>query len=142
PHLLCHRNVAEALGRIGPSAKEAIPGLTKLLKHREDAVRAAAVSALGEIAMTRPSGTIRAVRWNWHGDFDDEMIFCGSDFEYIASPCQVIVAVIRDRDTGKPLPGSVVRSYTFAGPGMPYSIYAAKILRNRPNKLVAPKMAE
>ncbi len=74
------------------------------------------IVATERFAMTRLGGTIRANQWNWHGEFDDEMIFCGSDFEYVAAPCQPIVGVIRDKDTGKPLPGAVVRSYAFAGP--------------------------
>ncbi len=69
-------------------------------------------------AMTRPGGTIRAAQWR-RDELGEEMIFCGSTIEHIAAPCQPIVGVIRDKDTGKPLPGAVVRSYVFAGPKVP-----------------------
>ncbi|HEY7425716.1 MAG TPA: HEAT repeat domain-containing protein [Gemmataceae bacterium] len=49
PQLKGHRDIAEALGRIGPQAKAGVAALTGLLQHRDTAVRAAAVVALGEI---------------------------------------------------------------------------------------------
>jgi RNA polymerase sigma factor (sigma-70 family) len=62
---------------------------------------------------TRPGSTIRAAQYRRDAG-GDEMIFCGSAFEHVAAPCQPIVGVVRDKDTGKPLPGAVVRSYVFA----------------------------
>ncbi len=82
-------------------------------------LRGPGIAVTQRFAMTRPAGTIRATRWRRAQpflDFGDEMIFCGADFEYVAAPCQPIVGVIRDKDTGKPLPGAVVRSYALAGP--------------------------
>lgn len=40
---------AEAIGRIGPAAKEAVPDLIAALKDRDLSVRAAAVYSLGQI---------------------------------------------------------------------------------------------
>ena len=44
------------------------------------------------------------------------MIFLGAESgEHLIPPCRPIVGVVRDKDTGKPIPGAVVQSYHFAG---------------------------
>lgn len=63
--------------------------------------------------MTRPGDTIRAAMFRRNSG-DEEMTFCGSDFEYLAAPCQPIVGIVRDKGTGRPLAGAEVRSYVFA----------------------------
>jgi RNA polymerase sigma factor (sigma-70 family) len=76
--------------------------------------------------MTRPGDTIRAAIFRRNAG-EQEMVFCGSEFEYLAAPCQPIVGVIRDKDTGKPLPGAIVRSYVFARSNYVGQMYASAI---------------
>lgn len=64
-------------------------------------------------AMTRPGDRIRAARWR-RGEGGDEATFYGSAFDHVAIPCRPIIGVVRDKDTGKPLPGATVQSYLFA----------------------------
>jgi RNA polymerase sigma factor (sigma-70 family) len=84
------------------------------------------IVATERFVMTRPGDTIRAAMWRRNAA-DPEMIFCGSDFEHLAAPCQPIVGVVRDKDTGKPLPGAVVRSYVFAGSHYVGQMYVSAI---------------
>jgi HEAT repeat protein len=49
------RNAAVAIGRIGPKAKSAVPGLTKLLGDSEPVVRNNALQALGRIGPSAKS---------------------------------------------------------------------------------------
>jgi RNA polymerase sigma factor (sigma-70 family) len=78
-----------------------------------------ATTALAELfAMTRPGDTLKVAQWR-RGDVGGEMTFCGSAFEHIAALAQTIVGVVRDKDTGKPLPSAVVQSYIFASHGNP-----------------------
>ncbi len=71
-------------------------------------------------AMTRPGDTLKVAPWR-RGELGGEMTFCGSAFEHIAALGQTIVGIVRDKDTGKPIPGAIVRSYAIAsGPGMRY----------------------
>src|SRR5262249_14404401 len=39
----------------------------------------------------------------------------GATFDHAAAPCKPIVGGVRDQDTGKPIPGAVVRSDRLAG---------------------------
>jgi RNA polymerase sigma factor (sigma-70 family) len=64
-------------------------------------------------AMTRPGDTLRVDSWRRGGSGPD-MVFCGSTFEHISAPSQTIIGIVRDKDTGKPIPGAIVRSYAFA----------------------------
>src|SRR5262249_56332886 len=64
-------------------------------------------------AMTRPGGKVRAATWR-RGAGDREMLFYGSTFEHVMDPSRPIIGTVRDRDTGKPLPGATVESYVFA----------------------------
>jgi hypothetical protein len=65
-------------------------------------------------AMTRPGDPLRTARWR-RGDRSLEMTFVGTEFEHHVAPSRSIVGVVRDKDTGRPIPGAVVQSYTFAG---------------------------
>jgi hypothetical protein len=111
------------LGKIFPPAVTGADGRFRL--HGIGRERVVALRLQGPrivatelFAMTRPGGTIRAARWR-RGDITDETVFCGAAFEHIAAPCRPIVGVVRDKDTGKPLPSAVVRSYLFASPRVP-----------------------
>src|SRR5262249_14315094 len=39
----------------------------------------------------------------------------GVPFDFAAAPCKPIVGVVRDKDTGKPIPGAIVTSFQLAG---------------------------
>jgi RNA polymerase sigma factor (sigma-70 family) len=39
----------------------------------------------------------------------------GVGFDHVAAPCKPVIGVVRDKDTGKPIPGAVIRSYRLAG---------------------------
>jgi DNA invertase Pin-like site-specific DNA recombinase len=41
----------------------------------------------------------------------DLLTILGNGFTYIAAPCTPIVGIVRDKDTGKPIPGAIVTSY-------------------------------
>jgi HEAT repeat protein len=49
------KSAAEALGRIGPAAKDAVPALNELLKDEFKEVRAAAQAALKKIQAAPPA---------------------------------------------------------------------------------------
>ncbi len=70
----------------------------------------AGIAATELFAMTRADATIRVGSWR-RGELAWQMTFCGSTFEHIAAPCQPVVGIVRDKDTGKPLAGAVIRSY-------------------------------
>jgi hypothetical protein len=67
-------------------------------------------------AMTRPGPTI-------HLPAGKEMLgacpydFHGATFDHAAAPTRVIVGIVRDKDTGKPLPGVTIQNETERGPG-------------------------
>src|SRR5262245_54465231 len=65
-------------------------------------------------AMTRPGEKIQVASWR-RGEFGPDMTFIGADPEHYVAPSRPIEGVIRDADTGKPIPGAVVESYVFAG---------------------------
>ncbi|MBO0698093.1 MAG: hypothetical protein J2P46_06850, partial [Zavarzinella sp.] len=64
-------------------------------------------------AMTRPGETIRvaAQRRSQPG----EVTFAGAAFERVVPPGRPVVGTVRDKDTGKPIPGALVESYLFGG---------------------------
>lgn len=60
---------------------------------------------------TRPGATIR-VPAGWHSDDSDEpFVVHGAGFDHVVAPCKPVVGIIRDKDTGKPIPGAIVTSY-------------------------------
>jgi protocatechuate 3,4-dioxygenase beta subunit len=66
-------------------------------------------------ACTRPGETVRA-SGHWQKDDGGGPLVCyGTGFDHPAPPCQPVVGVVRDKDTGRPVPGAVVTSYQIAG---------------------------
>lgn len=59
-------------------------------------------------AATRSMETIRLPEFEPR---DDLVTFHGASFNHVVAPCQVIEGVVRDKDTGKPIPGAVVTSF-------------------------------
>jgi hypothetical protein len=57
---------------------------------------------------TRPGETIRGPGWKGFGNANLITIY-GAMFEHVAGPTRPIEGVVRDRDTGKPLAGVMVR---------------------------------
>ena len=111
------------IGRLFPPAVTGADGrfrLTGVGRERVVGLRLVgpAVVATEVWAMTRPGGMIRTASWR-RGSDDGEMTFYGSTFERVMEPCRPILGVVRDKDTGKPLPGAVVESYVF--PHVPIS---------------------
>lgn len=66
-------------------------------------------------AMTRPSDTFKVDSWRRGRTADGQMTFVGCNFEHLAAPSAPISGVIRDADTGKPIPGAIVESYLIGG---------------------------
>jgi RNA polymerase sigma factor (sigma-70 family) len=66
-------------------------------------------------AMTRAGDTIHAPGYRQYEPRTDKFTLYGKGFDHIAAPCRPIVGVVRDKDTGKPIPGAVVTSYKRAG---------------------------
>jgi RNA polymerase sigma factor (sigma-70 family) len=62
---------------------------------------------------TRPGETMQRLEW---ADFprSGTLTYYGASFEHLAGPTQVIVGVVRDKDTGKPLSGIRVQSEKLA----------------------------
>jgi RNA polymerase sigma factor (sigma-70 family) len=63
-------------------------------------------------AMTRAGEKVR-VAMQQHGA--GEVTLAGATFEQIVPPCRPIVGSVRDKDTGKPIPGAIVESYIIGG---------------------------
>jgi RNA polymerase sigma factor (sigma-70 family) len=64
---------------------------------------------------TRPGGLIEVPgQWSASDKLKTSLVY-GVPFDFPAPPCKPIVGVVRDKDTGKPIPGAVVTSYQFAG---------------------------
>jgi RNA polymerase sigma factor (sigma-70 family) len=66
-------------------------------------------------AMTRPGATLQVPGYRQYLPRTDLLTVCGNGFDHVAAPCKPIVGVVRDKDTGKPIPGAVVTSYKRAG---------------------------
>jgi RNA polymerase sigma factor (sigma-70 family) len=70
-------------------------------------------------ALTRPCKTIEVpARKGDDGPLKVtfyRMTHYGATFDHVAAPSKPIVGVVRDRDTGKPIPGAVVQSVALAG---------------------------
>jgi RNA polymerase sigma factor (sigma-70 family) len=65
-------------------------------------------------AMTRMGESIKVARFR-RGEPEPELTFAAGSIEHIAAPGRPVVGTIRDKDTGKPIPGAVVESYLLAG---------------------------
>jgi RNA polymerase sigma factor (sigma-70 family) len=125
PALMEHRLMQTGLwmgrdiGRILPPAVTDADGrfrLTGVGRERVVGLRIAGptIAATELWAMTRPGETVRLAA-HQRGRGDPGTIFAGATFEYLAAPGRPIVGTVRDRDTGRPIPGAVVESYQFAG---------------------------
>jgi RNA polymerase sigma factor (sigma-70 family) len=68
-------------------------------------------------AMTRPGPTIHLppVKEMLHSR---AYVFHGATFDHVAAPTRAIVGTVRDKDTGKPLPGVTIRDETNYSPGV------------------------
>jgi RNA polymerase sigma factor (sigma-70 family) len=71
----------------------------------------AITTSLNIYATTRPADTIQAPGYKQYLPNTDLLTVHGNGFEYVATPCKPIVGVVRDKDTGKPIPGAIVTSY-------------------------------
>jgi RNA polymerase sigma factor (sigma-70 family) len=107
------------VGRVLPSAVTDAEGRFRLNgvgKERVVALRVEGPTVVStELwAMTRAGDKVEADAWR-RGD-GGKMAFFGADTgEHLVPPCRPIAGVVRDKDTGKPIPGAVVESYQFAG---------------------------
>jgi protocatechuate 3,4-dioxygenase beta subunit len=66
-------------------------------------------------AMTRPGDTLRVPGYKMYLPRTDMLTIYSDGFSHVAAPCKVITGVVRDKDTGKPIPGALVTSYKRAG---------------------------
>jgi hypothetical protein len=73
-----------------------------------------AIVVVDVYAMTRPADTIQAPGYKMYLPNTDLLTIHGNGFEHVAAPCKPIVGVVRDKDTGKPIPGAIVTSYKCA----------------------------
>jgi len=64
-------------------------------------------------AMTRAGEKVSAAMQQHGGG--GEIMLAGATFEQIVPPCRPIVGTVRDKDTGKPIPGAIVESYMIGG---------------------------
>jgi RNA polymerase sigma factor (sigma-70 family) len=62
-------------------------------------------------AMTQTADTIHLPGWRRYEPRTDKLTVYGNGFDHIAAPCRPIVGIVRDKDTGNPIPGAVVTSY-------------------------------
>src|SRR5262249_1066802 len=60
-------------------------------------------------AMTRPGPTIHVIRQKELPEFGQD-VYHGATFDHAAAPTIPIVGTVRDKDTGKPIPGVLVKS--------------------------------
>jgi RNA polymerase sigma factor (sigma-70 family) len=74
-----------------------------------------AITTRDVYVMTRSGDTIHAPGYRQYEPNTDKLTLYGNGFDHIAAPCRPIVGVVRDKDTGKPIPGAVVTSYKRAG---------------------------
>jgi RNA polymerase sigma factor (sigma-70 family) len=66
-------------------------------------------------SLTRPGNMIE-VPGQWSPkDGDAPRFVFGVPFDFPAAPCKPIMGVVRDKDTGKPIPGAIVTSFKIAG---------------------------
>jgi RNA polymerase sigma factor (sigma-70 family) len=81
-----------------------IEGPTIMRSHMGAAIR----------VRTRPGKPIHAAMYSRNPE-GGQITYYGADFDHTAAPTRPIVGVVRDKDTGKPIPGVVIQSNRFAG---------------------------
>jgi RNA polymerase sigma factor (sigma-70 family) len=65
-------------------------------------------------AMTWPGKTVRSEGQRQRSRPARVVTIYGNGFEHIAAPCRPVVGVVRDKDTGQPIPGAIVTNYAVA----------------------------
>jgi RNA polymerase sigma factor (sigma-70 family) len=78
-------------------------------------LEAPAIATTDVFAMTRPGDTLRLPGYRKYLPRTTILTLHGNGFGHVAAPGKPIVGVVRDRDTGKPIPGAVVTSFQRAG---------------------------
>jgi RNA polymerase sigma factor (sigma-70 family) len=66
-------------------------------------------------AMTRAAKAQQLPGYKRYLPRTDLFSIYGNGLEHVAAPCRPIVGVVRDKDTGKPIPGAVITSFRRAG---------------------------
>jgi RNA polymerase sigma factor (sigma-70 family) len=65
--------------------------------------------------LTRPGAPVIRLPWYSDSPFEELLIYHPPTFSHAAAPCRVVSGVVRDRETGKAIPGAVVRALDFVG---------------------------
>jgi RNA polymerase sigma factor (sigma-70 family) len=78
-------------------------------------LEAPAIATADVFALTRPHDTLRLPGYRQYMPRTTLLTLHGNGFRHVAAPGQPIGGVVRDKDTGKPIPGAVVTSYQRAG---------------------------
>jgi RNA polymerase sigma factor (sigma-70 family) len=98
----------------GPDGRFTIPGLGRerfVTLH----VESPTIVTKEIYAVTRPGQKLEVPNmWNVN-DGDAPRLVYSVPFDHVAAPCKPVVGVVRDKDTGKPIPGAVITSYKLAG---------------------------
>jgi RNA polymerase sigma factor (sigma-70 family) len=81
-----------------------IEGPTIMRSHMGAAIR----------VRTRPGKPIRAAMYSRNPE-GGQVTYYGAEFDHTAAPTRPIIGVVRDKDTGKPIPGVAIQSNQFAG---------------------------
>jgi RNA polymerase sigma factor (sigma-70 family) len=107
------------VGRVLPSAVTDAEGRFRLSGVGRERVVALRVEGPTIVstelwAMTRKAEKVEADAWR-RGDGGKMVFFGAATGDHLVPPCRPIAGVVRDKDTGKPVPGAVVESYVFAG---------------------------
>jgi RNA polymerase sigma factor (sigma-70 family) len=76
---------------------------------------APAIETRDVFAMTRAGQELRVPGYRQYMPRTTMLTLHGNGFGHVAAPCKPIVGVVRDKDTGKPIPGAIVTSYQRAG---------------------------
>jgi RNA polymerase sigma factor (sigma-70 family) len=98
----------------GPDGRFTIPGLGRerfVTLH----VESPTIVTKEIYVATRPGQTLEVPGMWSVNDGDAPRFVYGVPFDHVAAPCKPVVGVVRDKDTGKPIPGAVITSYKFAG---------------------------
>jgi RNA polymerase sigma factor (sigma-70 family) len=112
--------MANSLGKLFPTAVTEADGrftIKGLGRERFVTLRVEGpiISSKEIYAVTRPGGLIE-VPGQWSvNDGDAPRLVYGVPFDFAAAPSKPVVGVVRDKDTGKPIPGAIVTSYKIAG---------------------------
>jgi RNA polymerase sigma factor (sigma-70 family) len=76
---------------------------------------APAIATTDVFAMTRPGQTLRLPGYRRYVPRTTTLTLHGNGFEHVAGASKPVVGVVRDKDTGRPIPGAVVTSFQRAG---------------------------